>query len=176
MVGVSLPSARDLFDPPIPGRLPGVYLHAEALRNLLFYGPDYLKPIGLQPNLGLIGKPSWTLPIDLILTWPLLLLVVLVAVRKLINWRWGWEYTSRWTELAMELVEVAVVVVLLGLIYIAVLAFHRTPGFLTELMAFMPWLWVAIRNERKEMENEHKTVALATGDPEQLGIGRDTGY
>ncbi|WP_417543610.1 CHASE2 domain-containing protein [Marinobacter sp.] len=176
MIGVSLPSARDLFDPPIPGRLPGVYLHAEALRNLLHYGPDYLKPIGLQPNLGFIGKPSWTLPLDLILTWPLLLLVVLIVVRKFINWRWGWEYTSGWTELAMELVEIIVVLVLLCLIYIAVLQCDRTPGFLTDLMAFMPWLWVAIRNERKEMENEYKTFALAACTPEQLGIGRDTGY
>lgn len=176
MVGVSLPSARDLFDPPIPGLLPGVYLHAEALRNLFFYGPDYLKPIGLRPNLGFIGKPSSTLRIDLILAWPLLLLVVLVVVRMLLNWRWGWGYTSGWTELAMELVEVAVVVILLGLIYIAVLQCDRTPGFLIELMACMPWLWVAIRNERKEMENEYKTFALAACNPEQLGIGRDTGY
>ncbi|WP_161494477.1 CHASE2 domain-containing protein [Marinobacter salexigens] len=176
MVGVSLPSARDLFDPPIPGRLPGVYLHAEALRNLLFYGPDYLKPIGLKLNLGFNGKPPWTLPIDLILAWPLLLWVVLVVVRMLLHWRWGWEYTSGWPELTMELIETTVVLVLLGLIYIAVLQCNRTPGFLTDLMAFMPWLWVAIRNERKEMENEYKTRALAACTPEQLGSGRDAGY
>ncbi len=176
MVGVSLPSARDLFDPPIPGRLPGVYLHAEALRNLLHYGPDYPKPIGLKPNLGFIGKPSLNLRIDIILAWPFLLWLALRVVRKLINWRWGWEYTSSWTELAMEIVEVAVVVILLGLIYIAALSFHRTPGFLTELMALMPWLWVAIRNERKEMENEQKTFALDACAREQLAIGRDASH
>ena len=176
MVGVSLPSARDLFDPPIPGRLPGVYLHAEALRNLLFYGPDYLKPIGLELNLGFNGKPPWTLPIDLILAWPLLLWIVLVVVRMLLQWRWGWEYTSGWPELAMELVEITVVLILLCLIYIAVLQCDRTPGFLTDLMACMPWLWVAIRNERKEMENEHKAFALAACTPEQPDIGRNTGY
>tara|TARA_R110002096_G_scaffold435935_1_gene664403 strand:- start:2311 stop:3840 length:1530 start_codon:yes stop_codon:yes gene_type:complete len=174
IVGVSLPSARDLFDPPIPGRLPGVYLHAEALRNLLYYGTDYLKPFRVQFSLASIGGPAWTLPIDRILAWPLLLWVVLYGVRRLIHWRWGWENTSNWPELAIEVGELALVVILICLVYIVALACHRTPGFLIELVALMPWLWVAIRNERKEIENEQKTIALAAYAPEHFAIGRDS--
>lgn len=91
VVGVSLPSARDLFDPPIPGRLPGVYLHAEALRNLLNYGSDYFKPIGLEPNLGFVGRPQWTLPVDVLVAWPLLLLGMVLLSRRVRKWRWRAE-------------------------------------------------------------------------------------
>lgn len=176
MVGVSLPSARDLFDPPITGSLPGVYLHAEALRNLLLFGPDeYLKPLGLEPNLGVFGMPSLYLPVDVILAWPLLLWFVLYCVRRFAYWRWGWEKTSNWPELAIEIGELALVVALLCLIYSVALVWHRTPGFIAELVAFLPWLWVAIRNERKEIENEQNTFALAACTPEQLAIGRNAG-
>lgn len=163
MVGVSLPSARDLFDPPTPGRLPGVYLHAEALRNLLLYGSDYFKPVGLSLSLGFIGLPGagWTLPLDLLIAWPVLLVIVVGGARLVLNWRWkrnGPSKLSEWSELAVELAEITIVIFLLGLIYSATLAAHRTPGFLADLISLTPLLLVAIRKERKEMENERSSL------------------
>jgi hypothetical protein len=151
--------------------LPGVYLHAEALRNLLHYGPEYLKPIGLTLTLQFTGMPVWTVPSDLILAWPLLLWVGLVLARRLVYWRWAKGISSEWSELAMELGEVTAALILLSLIYIGALLMNRTPGFLTELIALMPWFWIAIRNERKEMENERTTLALAAYTPEQRTTG-----
>lgn len=157
MVGVSLPSARDLFDPPIPGRLPGVYLHAEALRNLLLHGADYFKPMGLSLNLGFVGYPRMFLPIDLLVAWPVLLVVVVGGVRSILKRRWVREKPielPEWSELAVEIVEIGVVMLSLGLIYSMALAAHRTPGPLAELIGLTPLLLIAIRKERKEMENE----------------------
>ncbi len=157
MVGVSLPSARDLFDPPTPGRLPGVYLHAEALRNLLLYGADYFRPVGLSLNLGFNGRPGWIVPLDLLAAWPVLLVVVVGGARLILNWRWernGPSELSEWSELTVELAEIAIVLFLLGLIYLVTLAGHRTPGLLAELISLTPLLLIAIRKERKEMENE----------------------
>jgi len=171
VVGVSLPSARDLFNPPIPGQLPGVYLHAEALRNLLHYGPEYLKPIGLTMTLQFTGMPALTVPFDLILAWPLLLWVGLVLARRLVYWRWARGIRSERSELAMELGEVMAALLLLSLIYVGARSMNRTPGFLTELVALMPWFWIAIRNERKEMENERTTLALAACTSEQRTTG-----
>lgn len=180
MVGVSLPSARDLFDPPTPGRLPGVYLHAEALRNLLHYETDYYKPMGLSLDLGFIGYPRRSLSVDLLVAWPLLLAVVVGGVRIILNWRWVRKkpaQVSEWSELAVEIVEIGIVLLLLGLIYSVALACHRTPGPLAELIGLTPLLLVAIRKERKEMENERILslgwFACAT---EQPALGRNTVY
>jgi hypothetical protein len=173
IVGVSLPSARDLFDPPVAGLLPGVYLHAEALRNLLHYGADYLKPIGVEWNLASIGLPDLTVPIDLLLSWPLILFLILFLARRTLEWRWRDERRADWPELAVELGELMIIVVSLCLIYSLVLLFHRTPGFLAELIGLTPLLLIAVRKERKEMENERKAMALAACTAVQFGLGRN---
>ncbi|MGC8119586.1 CHASE2 domain-containing protein [Marinobacter sp. VGCF2001] len=173
IVGVSVPSARDLFDPPIPGRLPGVYLHAEALRNLLHYGADYLKPIGAEWNLAGIGLPGWTLPVDLLLSWPLILFLILMLARRVLAWRWRDESRAEWPELAVELAELVIIIVSLCLLYSVLLLFHRTPGFLADLIGLTPLLLIAVRKERKEMENERKTMALAACTAVQFGLGRN---
>lgn len=41
LVGADITSASDLVQSPIHGKIPGVYLHAMALDNLLIYGLDY---------------------------------------------------------------------------------------------------------------------------------------
>ncbi|WP_166256527.1 CHASE2 domain-containing protein [Marinobacter salicampi] len=172
MVGVSLPSVRDLFDPPGPGQLPGVYLHAEALRNLLHYGSNYFQPVGLQPSLSMFGLPNWPVPVDLLLAWPLLLWGVVALSRKLLYWRHKNQRRAHWPELAMEVVEVALVLIALCLIYLLALSFQRTPGFLADLIAFTPLLLIAIRNERKEMNNESLPLDFSAFAPEQPGLGR----
>jgi hypothetical protein len=48
MLGVSLPESSDHVQTPLHGRVPGVYLHAMALDNLLTYGPDYREEISLH--------------------------------------------------------------------------------------------------------------------------------
>ncbi|PTB94968.1 hypothetical protein C9974_02390 [Marinobacter sp. B9-2] len=173
IVGVSLPSARDLFDPPIAGLLPGVYLHAEALRNLLHYGDGYLKPIGLEWNLASIGLPDITLPVDLLLCWPLILFLILILARRIIAWRWRDERRAEWPELAVELGELLIILVSLCLFYGVLLFFQRTPGFLSELIGLTPFLLIAVRKERKEMENERKAMALAACTAVQFGLGRN---
>jgi len=159
VVGVSLPSARDLFDPPIPGRLPGVYLHAEALRNLLHYGSDYFKPIGLEPNFGFVGQPQWTLPLDVLVAWPLLLLGMVWLSRRVRKWRWRAENPREIPELVLELAETLLALVLLLAIYVLAIQFHRTPGPLADLIGLIPLLIIVVRKERKEMEHE-KLLAL----------------
>jgi len=172
IVGVSLPSARDLFNPPIAGQLPGVYLHAEALRNLLHYGADYLKPIGVEWNLAGIGLPGWTIPVDLLLSWPLILFLILMLARWVLAWRWRDERRAEWPELAVELAELIIIVLSLCVLYSVLLLFHRTPGFLAELIGLTPLLLIAVRKERKEMENERKAMALAACTAVQFGLGR----
>ncbi|MEP1215968.1 MAG: CHASE2 domain-containing protein [Marinobacter sp.] len=154
VVGVSLPSARDLFDPPIPGRLPGVYLHAEALRNLLHYGSDYFKPIGLELNLGFIGQPQWTLPVDVLVAWPLLLLGMVLLSRRVRKWRWRAENPREIPELVLETGEILLALVLLIAIYALAIQFNRTPGPLAEVIGLIPLLIIVVRKERKEMEHE----------------------
>ncbi|MEX0603244.1 MAG: CHASE2 domain-containing protein [Marinobacter sp.] len=180
MVGVSLPSARDLFDPPTPGRLPGVYLHAEALRNLLLHGADYFKPIGLSLNLGFIGLPGWSVALGLLVAWPILLIGVVGGVRLILNWRWernSPSQASQWSELAVELVEIVIVLFLLGLIYSVTLACHRTPGPLADLIGLTPLLLIAIRKERKEMENERiSSLGWFARAYEQPTLGRNSVY
>lgn len=154
VVGVSLPSARDLFDPPIPGRLPGVYLHAEALRNLLNYGSDYFKPIGLEPNLGFVGRPQWTLPVDVLVAWPLLLLGMVLLSRRVRTWRWRAENPREIPELVLEIGETLLALVLLIAVYALAIQFHRTPGPLADLIGLIPLLIIVVRKERKEMEHE----------------------
>ena len=173
IVGVSLPSARDLFDPPIAGLLPGVYLHAEALRNLLHYGADYLKPIGLEWNLAAIGLPGNKVAIDLLVSWPLTLFLILVLARRILAWRWRDDRRAEWPELAVELGELAIIIVSLCLIYGVLLLFHRTPGFLADLIGLTPLLLIAVRKERKEMENERKAMALAACTAVQFSLGRN---
>lgn len=177
IVGVSLPSARDLFDPPTPGRLPGVYLHAEALRNLLLHGADYVKPMGLSLSLESFGLPGRTLPLDLLVAWPALFIAVVCGVRASVNWRWGRGSPSghsEWSELAMELFEILIVLFLLGIIYSVTLSVNRTPGSLAELIGLTPLLLIAIRKERKEMENERiSSLGWLACSIKQPALGRD---
>lgn len=173
IVGVSLPSARDLFNPPIAGLLPGVYLHAEALRNLLHYGADYLKPIGLEWNLAPIGLPGNTVAMDLLVSWPLILFLILVLARRILAWRWRDDRRAEWPELAVELGELTIIIISLCLIYGILLLFYRTPGFLADLIGLTPLLLIAVRKERKEMENERKAMALAACTAVQFSLGRN---
>nr|WP_284047973.1 CHASE2 domain-containing protein [Marinobacter sp. ATCH36] len=154
MVGVSLPSARDLFDPPTPGRLPGVYLHAEALRNLLHFQADYFKPLGLELNLGFNGPPQWSLPVDVFLVWPLLLLAAVWLARRVLEWRWKEENTWEIPEILLELGETVLVLIALVLLYQLAIVFHRTPGGLADLIGLIPLLLIVVRRERKEIEHE----------------------
>jgi CHASE2 domain-containing sensor protein len=41
MIGLSLPGIHDIVDSPVHGQIPGVYLHAMALDNLLTWNADY---------------------------------------------------------------------------------------------------------------------------------------
>jgi len=160
VVGVSLPSARDLFDPPIPGRLSGVYLHAEALRNLLHYGSDYFRPFGLELNLGFVGKPQETLPVDVLMAWPALLMVMVFLTRRVRRWRWQVERPLEIPELVLEIGEILLALVLLSTMYALAIQFHRTPGPLADLIGLIPLLIIVVRKERKEMEHE-KILARA---------------
>jgi len=42
-IGANISGAQDVVESPIYGDIPGVYLHAVALQNLLFYKEDYFK-------------------------------------------------------------------------------------------------------------------------------------
>lgn len=48
MIGVARAESRDLVLTPLHGYIPGVYLHAMALDNLLTYGADYPEEISLH--------------------------------------------------------------------------------------------------------------------------------
>ena len=41
IIGVAIPQARDNFVSPINGQIPGAYLHAAAVENLINYGADF---------------------------------------------------------------------------------------------------------------------------------------
>jgi CHASE2 domain-containing sensor protein len=41
MIGLSLPGIHDIVDSPVHGQIPGVYLHAMALDNLMTWNDDY---------------------------------------------------------------------------------------------------------------------------------------
>ena len=43
MYGITLEGLHDLVTSPVHGQLPGVYMHAMALDNLLLYGEDYIR-------------------------------------------------------------------------------------------------------------------------------------
>jgi hypothetical protein len=51
MVGADVLASPDLVVSPIHGPIPGVYLHAMALDNLLTYGTDYRRAIGFEFSL-----------------------------------------------------------------------------------------------------------------------------
>ncbi|MBH3430444.1 CHASE2 domain-containing protein [Pseudomonas alkylphenolica] len=62
MIGVSLNGIHDIVESPVHGQIPGVYLHAMALDNLLKWNGDYFKRAE--------GSIDWTLLVTaLLLSW-----------------------------------------------------------------------------------------------------------
>lgn len=53
MIGTALGNNSDLVSSPLQGRIPGVFLHAMALDNLLVFGDDYRRDIHLE------WPPEW---------------------------------------------------------------------------------------------------------------------
>lgn len=83
MYGASLSGVQDLVFTPNRDILPGVYLHAMALDNLLTWGSEYKSPIASSlPTIGLV--PKWLL--DLAVLFPVALLAALCH-NGLIDWR-----------------------------------------------------------------------------------------
>lgn len=69
LLGASIPQAQDRFDSPVSGDIPGVFLHAAALENLISAGAGYHR-------------------IDMKLRLPMLIIVaIFIGVAKL-----GWDY------------------------------------------------------------------------------------
>lgn len=75
LVGANITSASDLTQSPVHGKIPGVYLHAMALDNLLTRGMSYDREPGALPILGL----NW---LDL---FELLLLAAIAVLKKLVS-------------------------------------------------------------------------------------------
>lgn len=48
MIGASVAGVNDVVQSPVHGAIPGIYLHAMALDNLLTYGMDFKQPGGLH--------------------------------------------------------------------------------------------------------------------------------
>jgi CHASE2 domain-containing sensor protein len=90
MVGASITSTGDLVQSPVHGQIPGVYLHAMALDNLITEGMDYDHEPGNLPGLNI----SW---LDLLALGLLALIAVLKALhaRRLAGHR-TWTPWRRW--------------------------------------------------------------------------------
>jgi CHASE2 domain-containing sensor protein len=71
LLGVNLPQAADKFASPINGAIPGVYLHAAAVENLLTFGDRYHRA-----EAGIVG---W-----------FLMIVVVVILFHAMTWLWEW--------------------------------------------------------------------------------------
>lgn len=99
MVGANITSTGDLVQSPVHGQIPGIYLHAMALDNLISEGLDYDREPGNLPGLNL----NW---LDLLELGLLALIAVLKALHarrlaKLHTWsrwrRWrGCRRCGRW--------------------------------------------------------------------------------
>jgi CHASE2 domain-containing sensor protein len=90
MVGASITSTGDLVESPVHGQIPGVYLHAMALDNLITRGMNYDHEPGNLPGLNI----NW---LDLVEVGLLALIAVLKALheRRLAGHR-TWTPWRRW--------------------------------------------------------------------------------
>lgn len=90
MVGASITSTGDLVQSPVHGQIPGVYLHAMALDNLISKGMDYDHEPANLPGLDI----NW---LDLLELGLLALIAVLKALhaRRLAGYR-TWTRWRRW--------------------------------------------------------------------------------
>ena len=83
MVGMALQGSNDRVTSPLHGNIPGVYMHAAALDNLLFYGDDFKR------NAGLGEEGRWRVLV--LLTIGFLAMVCMNAVGKCFKKRFSFE-------------------------------------------------------------------------------------
>jgi CHASE2 domain-containing sensor protein len=79
LLGVDLPQSSDRFHSPVNGDVPGVYMHAAAIENLITFGEDYpAAETGWAPWLAAI------------------LVAVLIGFAMAALWQWLCERLNRW--------------------------------------------------------------------------------
>ncbi len=95
MIGADIKGAPDLIQTPVHGQIPGVFLHAMALDNMVERGIDgYWRPM---PNLpersyipAIISQQSIGVPIEMALLWAIFAFSSLIALwRKRVGERWS---------------------------------------------------------------------------------------
>jgi hypothetical protein len=95
MIGADIKGAPDLIQTPVHGQIPGVFLHAMALDNLLERGIDgYWRPMPTLPEgsyiPSIISQQSIGVPIEMALLWAIFAFSSLMALwRKRAGERWS---------------------------------------------------------------------------------------
>jgi CHASE2 domain-containing sensor protein len=95
MIGADIKGAPDLIQTPVHGQIPGVFLHAMALDNLLERGIDgYWRPMPTLPERSyipaIVSKLSIGVPIEMALLWAIFAFSSLIALwRKRAGERWS---------------------------------------------------------------------------------------
>ena len=129
MIGADIKGAPDLVQSPVHGQIPGVFLHAMALDNLLERGLDgYWRPMPTLPERSyipaIVSEMSIGTTIEMALLWAIFALSSLVTL-------WRKKAGERWSETAYNSVE------LLGHV---VLVFGTVAALAAYAIAPMNWL------------------------------------
>lgn len=96
MIGADIKGAPDLIQTPVHGQIPGVFLHAMALDNLLERGVNgYWRPMPTLPERSylpaIVSQQSFSVAIEMMLLW------TIFAFSSLIN-LWRIRAGARWSE------------------------------------------------------------------------------